>query len=128
MTYTTAQDALLIMLALLKDYDLIRTFNPGFPGLQESMFIHNCLLKKYLPKLFNKFEEEGLIAETYCTQWYMTLFAVALPIHVVVRIWDVYLIEGPKTIFRISLAILKINEARLMESDMSDCLATLKEY
>ena len=111
MTYTTAQDALLIMLALLKDYNLQTIFNPGFPGLKEAIFVHNCLLKKYMPKLLNKFEEEGLVAETYCTQWYMTLFAVSLPVHVVVRVWDIYFVEGPKTIYRIAMAILKINEA-----------------
>lgn len=40
----------------------------------------------------------------------MTLFAVYFPIEIVVRIWDVFLVEGRKTIFRLALAILKINE------------------
>jgi len=52
----------------------------------------------------------------------MTLFSVYFPIDVVVRIWDIYLIEGRKTIFRISLAIIKLNEKALFESEMGECL------
>lgn len=81
-----------------------------------------------MPKLLAKFEQEGIIAETYCTQWYMTMFAVTFTTDVVVRIWDVLFIEGRKTVFRIALAILKINEKKLMESDISETLSTLKEY
>jgi Rab-GTPase-TBC domain len=58
----------------------------------------------------------------------MTLFAVYFPIEIVVRIWDVFLIEGRKTIFRLALAILKINEKELMKCDMSSFLLILKSY
>ena len=51
----------------------------------------------------------------------MTLFAVYFPIDVVVRIWDIFMVEGRKTIFRLCLAILKINEQALLKSDMSEC-------
>lgn len=96
--------------------------------MRESIYIHNALLKKYMPKLLAKFEQEGIIAESYCTQWYMTMFAISFPVEIVVRIWDVLFIEGRKTVFRIALAILKINEKKLMESDISETLTTLKEY
>ena len=122
MTNTTSEDALLIMVTLINNYELNAIFSPGFPGLRESIFIHNNLLKKYMPKLHQKFEDEFVIAESYCTHWYMTLFSVYFPIDVVVRIWDIYLIEGRKTIFRISLAIIKLNEKALFESEMGECL------
>ena len=57
----------------------------------------------------------------------MTLFSVSLPIQVVVRIWDVYFIEGSKTIYRVAIAILKINEKELMKAeDMSELLTVIK--
>ena len=40
----------------------------------------------------------------------MTLFADFFPINVVVRILDIYLMEGRKIIFRIALAIFKLCE------------------
>lgn len=48
----------------------------------------------------------------------MTLFASYFPLDVVLRIWDVYFTEGRKTIIRVSLAILKINEQKLLAANM----------
>lgn len=101
---------------------------PGFPGLKESFYIHEQLLKKYLPKLYTHLQKEGIIPEVYCTNWYMTMFVVYFPIEVVVRIWDVYLVEGRKTIFRLSLAIMKINEEALLKGDISESFSIFKEY
>ena len=58
----------------------------------------------------------------------MTLFAVYFPIDIVVRIWYIFMVEGHKTIFRLCLSILKINEEALLKSDMSECFQIFKEY
>ena len=44
------------------------------------------------------------------------------------RIWDIYLVEGRKTIFRIALAILKLNEKELLNAEMEELFGILKEY
>ena len=44
------------------------------------------------------------------------------------RIWDIYLVEGRKTLFRIALAILKINEKELMEAEMEGLFSVLREF
>ena len=58
----------------------------------------------------------------------MTLFSIYFPFDTVVRIWDIYLVEGRKTLFRIALAILKINEKELMEAEMEGLFSVLKDY
>ena len=58
----------------------------------------------------------------------MTLFAVYFPIQIVVRIWDVYLLEGRKTIFRIALAILKLCEKALLAGELEHFFMILKEF
>lgn len=40
------------------------------------------------------------------------------------RIWDCFLLEGPKVLFRFSLAILKNNEDRLLEQ--TDTISLLR--
>lgn len=64
----------------------------------------------------------------YSSHWFLTLFSNYFEIEIVLRIWDIYFVEGRKTIFRIALAILKVNEIKLMESDMSGMFGVLKEY
>ena len=56
----------------------------------------------------------------YSSQWFLTLYAIYFNIDVVVRIWDVYLVEGKKTIFRFALAILKLCEKKLMSAELGD--------
>ena len=64
----------------------------------------------------------------YTGSWFMTLFSNYFEYDGVVRIIDVYLTEGRKTLFRIALAILKVNEQQLLNSQMDGMFACIKEY
>jgi hypothetical protein len=50
----------------------------------------------------------------------MTLFSAYFQPAQAARIWDVYFAEGRKTAFRISLAIMKINEKTMLSSSMME--------
>lgn len=58
----------------------------------------------------------------------MTFFAAYFPVEVTSRIWDIYLVEGRKTLFRFALAILKVNEAALLNADLEGLFTILKDY
>jgi len=45
-----------------------------------------------------------------------------------VRIWDIYLVEGRKTIFRVGLAILKLLEKKLMTAELGDMFIIFREF
>ena len=49
---------------------------------------------------------EGVNCQLYATQWFITLFSYNFPFEVVLRIWDVFMFEGPKIIFRVALALI----------------------
>lgn len=46
----------------------------------------------------------------YASRWFITLFADYFPMNLVVRILDIYLMEGRKILYRIALAIFKLLE------------------
>jgi hypothetical protein len=46
----------------------------------------------------------------------------------VVRIWDIFIVEGFKTIFRFGLAILKVLEKRIMQADMGEMFIIFKDF
>lgn len=51
---------------------------------------------------------------TMCmTAWFMSCFIGTLPIETTLRVWDVFFLEGSKTLFRIALAILKLGEGEI---------------
>ena len=110
MTYTTPEDTFAIVVSLFTNYHIQDCFLPGLPGLEKNFYILLKLIKKYQPRLFTKFNEIGFNPQMYASRWFMTLFADFFPINVVVRILDIYLMEGRKIIFRIALAIFKLCE------------------
>mgnify|MGYP001611446036 CR=1 FL=1 len=64
----------------------------------------------------------------YATQWFMSIFSLNLNINCIVRVWDILFSEGHKTVYRIALAILKINEKQLLQSDLDGLFTKTKDY
>ena len=114
MTYTTPQDAFAITVALFSDFGLRANFEPGFPGLEECYYIFFKLIQKYLPKVYDHLDKEDVLPMMFCSQWFMTAFANDFSLDIVVRIWDVYFVEGRKTLFRIGLTILQLNQDEIL--------------
>lgn len=54
------------------------------------------------------------------TSWFMSLFIGTLPIESTLRVWDVLFYEGPRTIFRVALAVFKLGEREI--KDVSDAM------
>jgi len=53
-----------------------------------------------------------------------------MPLELTLRIWDIFFIEGIKILYRVGLAILKLNEKVLLKSDfegITTCLRTFLE-
>ncbi len=118
------------MLKLFKDYDQMSIFEAQLGGFHEAIFVHDYLLHHYMPKLYDKMTKElEFTAQFYTPKWYIALFLDYFPQEIFSRIMDVYLNEGQKTIFRIGLAILKVNESKLMKAnDLADCFAIINQF
>jgi hypothetical protein len=52
----------------------------------------------------------------YAAQWFITLFTVNFKYEILVRVFDFFLCEGIKVIYRLGLAIMKINEERFLKA------------
>lgn len=66
------------------------------PLLQQCLFQFHELLKQEHPRLGTHLEQEGVVPSMYCTHWFNTLFAYSLPFEHLLRVWDVFLLEGMK--------------------------------
>lgn len=62
----------------------------------------------------------------YATQWFITLFSYSLPFDVVLRIWDVAMLEGTKAIFRVALALLLTQADALTKLEFEELLPALR--
>jgi hypothetical protein len=71
-------------------------YQAGMPLLQQCLFQFHELLKQEHPRLGLHLEQEGVVPSMYCTHWFNTLFAYSLPFEQLLRVWDVFLLEGMK--------------------------------
>ncbi|OHT14096.1 TBC domain containing protein [Tritrichomonas foetus] len=57
--------------------------------------------------------------------WLLTAFSNSFPIATVLRIWDSFLLEGPKIVFRVIVAFLRMNEHEIKSCDDQNLLPKL---
>ena len=103
-----------MLLSLFKNYKLEDIYYKEFPGLRKRLFILMKLIEKFMPKIYEKLIEYNIYPTMYASQWFFTCFANCLPFNAVVRIFDCYLLEGEKIIFRIALALFKLKEKEIL--------------
>ena len=87
----------------------------------------NCQLFKQiflfnLPDLCSFFELNNILPEDYFVIWNKTIFSKCFNIDIVMRIWDIYMIEGPRAIFEASCALLYVLYREIMEADDKDSI------
>jgi hypothetical protein len=61
----------------------------------------------------------------YCTHWFNTIFAYSLPFEHLLRVWDVFLLEGMKTVFRVGLALLASGQDHLLAQPFEQLVEAL---
>ena len=94
------------------------------------------LFQQYLPDLFEHFEKEGIETSFYATRWFLTLWGDTLPLPVVVRIWDLFLYEGPRIIYSVGIGLLQLSKgictssslATLLEQNFTGIMETLHAF
>ncbi len=94
-----------------KKYGLADMYRPGMSRVMEALGIFQHTLALYLPQVHAHLEQEGVHATMFATQWFVTLFAYSFPFAFVTRIWDIFLHEGWKIIYRVAIALLKLSES-----------------
>ena len=70
---------------------------PQPPPLPLALPLHP--LQDELPRLAAHFTAEGLEACMFSTHWFNTIFAYTLPFNHLLRVWDVFMLEGSKVRF-----------------------------
>lgn len=107
-------------------YRLRDMYRPGFPMLQMFFFQLKKLLADQLPKLFDHFENLGVDPSFFASQWFLTLFVYHFQFRSLLRIWDIFMCEGWKEIFRVAIGLMRWEEKMLLQLPFDKILPALK--
>ncbi|XP_071437345.1 TBC1 domain family member 2A isoform X1 [Pithys albifrons albifrons] len=71
-------------------------------------------LSEKLPRLMTHFEQYQIDVSLITFNWFLVVFVDSLVSDILLRVWDAFLYEGTKVIFRYALAIFKYNEEEIL--------------
>ncbi|XP_059359317.1 TBC1 domain family member 10A-like [Carassius carassius] len=101
-----AEDAFWVLVQICEKY-LPGYYSAGLEAIQLDGEILNALLKRVSPPAYRHLEKHKIEPILYMTEWFMCAFSRTLPWSSVLRVWDMFLCDGVKIIFRVGLVLLK---------------------
>ncbi|KAI9300435.1 rab-GTPase-TBC domain-containing protein [Cunninghamella echinulata] len=109
------KQAFCVFVRLMETYEMRTMFTLNMEGLHLRLHQFQTLLSQLCPRLDAHLSQHSIHPAMYASQWYLTLFAYSLPIHLVMRIYDLVFAEGAvETITRVAIAIMQKNEDILL--------------
>ncbi|KJP85036.1 hypothetical protein AK88_05341 [Plasmodium fragile] len=103
-------------------------YNHEMRGLRRDIIVIEELIRTKLPDVHLRLKEFDVDLSWICSEWLLCLFCTAFPITTTLRIWDCLFYEGDKIIFRIALALFKMNQEKLNElNSLESILLLFKE-
>ena len=120
--YMDEESSFYMLHCLMKKYKLEGLYFDGFPDLKKKCYVFLNLQRRYLSNIYNLFTKEGIVPTMYSSSWFISLFAHILDFNIVVRVYDCFLLEGFKVIYRIALALLKLNEQKFFQAHSGEVI------
>ena len=129
LSYMDEESSFFMLDSLMKKYGLEGFYKPNFPDLKKTFYILLNLMKKFLPKIYELFKKEGMMPSMYASEWFICVFSRNLEFNTLVRIFDVFLLEGYKVIYRFALAFLKLKEEKFLvgKDGLASIMKTMNE-
>lgn len=112
-----AEQAFWCFVAVCDRY-LTKYYSPGMKQIQLDAAILMGLLKKAAPAAHKHLIKQEIEPLMFMTEWFLCVFTRTLPWGSVLRVWDMFMCEGVKVIFKVALVILKHT---LTKPVMSQC-------
>lgn len=72
-------------------------------------------LAEKLPRLASHFEDHSVDVSLVTFNWFLVVFVESLPSDILMPLWDTFLYEGTKVIFRYTLALFKYKEDDILK-------------
>ncbi|KAG1962351.1 TBC1 domain family member 2A [Pimephales promelas] len=84
-------------------------------GCQADQRVLKDLMSEKLPRLTAHLEALKVDVSLITVEWFLVLFVETLPTRILFKVWDTFLYEGIKVIFRYALALFKYREEDILK-------------
>eukprot|EP00051_Salpingoeca_urceolata_P013666 m.172421 g.172421 ORF g.172421 m.172421 type:complete len:549 (+) comp17858_c4_seq2:447-2093(+) len=124
-----AEDAFWCLVSVLEEPQYCKGFfDAGLKEVQIATGTMGALLQRRFPKVQAHLEEQGMMPIMFATDWFLCCYVKTLPWESVLRVWDMFLFEGLRVIFRTSIAIMTMLRKHLLKEcpTIQELMTTLR--
>ncbi|KAL3088285.1 hypothetical protein niasHT_023845 [Heterodera trifolii] len=118
------EDAFWFLVAVTERYFDSSYFDQTLTGAQADQEVLKEIVEQKFPRLAQHLDECEIDLTTVTLNWFIALFFDAIPFQTMLRLWDCFLYEGPKVLFRFTIALLGFHEEELLAH--SDTISVIK--
>lgn len=117
------------LLSILCDRLLPGYYSTTMYGTLLDQKVFESLVEKTMPILWDHLVKYDVQLSVVSLPWFLSLYINSMPLVFAFRVLDVFFLEGPKVLFQVGLAILRINGEELLDAtDDGAFISVLKTY
>lgn len=117
------------LLSVLCDRLLPGYYSTTMYGTLLDQKVFESLVEKTMPVLWEHLAKSDVQLSVVSLPWFLSLYINSMPLVFAFRVLDVFFLEGPKVLFQVGLAILRINGEELLDiQDDGSFISVLKSY
>lgn len=117
------------LLSVLCDRLLPGYYSTTMYGTLLDQKVFESLVEKTMPILWEHLIRSDVQLSVVSLPWFLSLYINSMPLVFAIRVLDVFFLEGPKVLFQVGLAILRINGEELLDvTDDGAFISILKSY
>lgn len=117
------------LLSVLCDRLLPGYYSQTMYGTLLDQRVFEALVEKTMPILWEHLVRSDVQLSVVSLPWFLSLYINSMPLEFAFRVLDIFFLEGPKVLFQVGLAILRINGEELLDvNDDGTFISILKTY
>ena len=130
----TAEDAFWLLTSIIENILPSGYYSSTLLASRADQLVLRHYVSVLLPRLSAHLDNLGIELEALTFQWFLSVFTSCLSAEALFRVWDVVLClnDGSTFLFQVALALLKLNEGRLMAEDTAggvyNCLGGVSDH
>uniref|UniRef100_A0A146W2W9 TBC1 domain family member 2B n=1 Tax=Fundulus heteroclitus TaxID=8078 RepID=A0A146W2W9_FUNHE len=126
--YLDQEDAFWTLVAIVEVFMPRDYYTKTLLGSQVDQRVFKDLMSEKLPRLHAHFEQHKVDFSLITFNWFLVVFVDSVVSDILFKIWDAFLFEGPKIIFRFALALFKYKEEEFLKLQDSTAIFKYLRY
>ncbi|VEU20417.1 DEKNAAC101311 [Brettanomyces naardenensis] len=116
-------------LSVLVDKIIPGYYSKTMYGVLLDQKVFEALVLKTLPVISEHFAKHDIQLSIVSLPWFLSFFLSTMPLIHAFRVVDMMLLHGPKVLFQVAMAVIRVNGDELLKcEDDGECISIFKEY